>query len=126
MEEDQFVVVRTFKPGDESECGNLVYEGVMSTVRPAFFNALTREVTFQIVITTAAVMFVFIGLSPTISLSSVPATVVFIFICVYFSHLQRAAVVKNEALNITKHFLSSRYTGMNLFYVLYFALVFIF
>ncbi|KAK6622211.1 hypothetical protein RUM44_002018 [Polyplax serrata] len=109
-EEDQFVVIRVYQKHDEKECFQLLREGVMSTVQPSFLTALTREVTFQIIITMAAVMFVFIGLSPTICILSIPATVVVIYVSVYIAHVKRASALAFDASDIEKTFLSSKYT----------------
>lgn len=109
-DEDHFVVIRVYQPSDEAECSKLIQEGVMSTVRPSFFTALTREVTIQVIITMAAVMFVFIGLSPTICILAVPVTIILIYIGVYVGHLIKVSSLADEAAQIPKTFLSSKYT----------------
>lgn len=108
--EDEFVVIRIYQAGDENVCCKLLKEGVMATVKPAFLTALTREITFQVIITTAALMFVFIGLPPTICISSIPATVIFIYFWIYMTHLNSATNLAKEAFNIERDFLSSKYS----------------
>lgn len=109
--ETQFILIRSYQQGDEIACREIIREGVMATVLPAFFAALTREVTFEIIIIMAAFMFVFMGLSPTICLLSIPISVLIIFLCVYLSHITRAYSVSEELMNIPKNFLSSKNTG---------------
>lgn len=115
MEDNEpFIVIRNYQPGDELGCRQVVHEGIMSTVKPAFFAALTREVTFQIIIIMAAIMFVFMGLPPTICLLSIPISVFIIFISVYLAHITKAYGMTDDIQNIPRHFMSSQYTGMTI------------
>ena len=122
--EQPFIVIRNYKPGDESGCKQVVHEGIMSTVNPAFFAALTREVTFQIIIIMAAIMFVFMNFPPIVCLLSIPISVVIIYISIYFAHITKAYGQTDDILNIPRHYMSSQYTGNNFFLRLIFYAVY--
>lgn len=62
MSSSGVLLIRDYRPGDELSCSEIVHEGTMSTVNKAFFSALIREVTFQLMVLASAVMFIFMGL----------------------------------------------------------------
>jgi hypothetical protein len=67
MENSGVLLIRDYRPGDELSCSEVVHEGTMSTVNRAFFSALIREVTFQLMVLASAVMFIFMGLPLQVS-----------------------------------------------------------
>lgn len=108
---ERFVVIRYYKPGDEAQCRQLVYYGTMSTVMPAFYSALHKEITLQLVVVITAIMFVFLGFSPFSCLLSFPATVLLLYISIYTAHFIKAQTMTQDILNIPQHYMSSDYSG---------------
>lgn len=106
-----YVVIRDYKPGDERGCQEVVQEATMSTVNTAFFSGLTREITFQVIILTSAMMFIFMGVPLHVCLGSIPAVVVLMYICVWSSHAFKAAQLHQDMGSIPRFYMSSEHTG---------------
>ncbi|XP_039278022.1 N-acetyltransferase family 8 member 3-like [Nilaparvata lugens] len=108
---DTFVVIRDYKPGDENMCYEIVKEGTMSTVNTAFINGLTREITFQSMVLSSALLFIFFGLPFGFCLASIPGVVVFMYFCIYSGHKFKALQITQDMYNIPRVYMSSKYTG---------------
>lgn len=106
-----FIVIRDYRPGDESQCQGVIEEGAMSTVNTAFFTGLTREVTFQSMILTSAIMFIFLGLPFSLCFASIPIVIVLMYIFIYVGHLYNAFEVSQEITNVPRVYMSTEYTG---------------
>ena len=52
------VVIRPFRHGDEKEVQQVIYEGTMDPVNEFFYKALFREIFYQAIVFTAAMMFI--------------------------------------------------------------------
>ncbi|XP_075216749.1 N-acetyltransferase family 8 member 3-like [Lycorma delicatula] len=108
---ERFIVIRDYKPGDESQCYEVVKEGTMSTVNAAFVAGLTREITFQIMVLASAVMFIFLGIPIGFCLGSIPGVIVFMYFCVWSGHKYKAVEMSQDLSNIPRVYMSSDYTG---------------
>lgn len=104
-----FVVIRDYKPGDEMQCRDIVKEGTMATVNSAFFS--TIEVTFQVMVLTTAVMFIFFGLPFTFCLCAIPGVISFMYVCVWSGHLFKGLEMTQDLGNIPRTYMSSDSTG---------------
>ncbi|XP_054278055.1 uncharacterized protein LOC128996653 [Macrosteles quadrilineatus] len=103
------IVIRYYKPGDEFQCREIVKEGAMSTVNNAFFSLI--EVTFQLMVLSTAVMFIFFGLPFTLCLCSIPAVIIFMYFCVWAGHTFKALELTQDLINIPRVYMSSDTTG---------------
>lgn len=105
------VVIRDYRPGDELQCQEIIREATMSTVNTAFFSGLAREITFQLMVLAAAVMFIFLGLPFKFCFSAIPGVIVFIYGCVYLAHSFKALELTQDINNIPRVYMSSDSTG---------------
>ena len=55
------VFIRKYQPGDEDAVKSLVSKGVMVTVNPFFLSAAVKEGVIQLILMTAAVLFIAVG-----------------------------------------------------------------
>ncbi|CAB3386009.1 Hypothetical predicted protein [Cloeon dipterum] len=105
------LLVRDYQPGDELSCAEIVHEGAMSTVNMAFLYALIREVTFQLMVLSSAVMFIFMGLPLTACLYVIPGVIVFMYLAVWGGHVFKALEQQQDARNVPRAYMSSENTG---------------
>lgn len=108
---DHVIVVRDYRPGDELQCKEILREGTMSTVNTAFFAGLTREITFQAMVVTSAVMFIFMGVPLSVCLGSIPVVIVAMYVIVYLAHTFKTLEVMQDIASIPRFYMSSDYTG---------------
>ncbi|GLH09661.1 hypothetical protein R5R35_013523 [Gryllus longicercus] len=106
-----FIVIRDYKPGDERNCQEVIRESTMSTVNTAFFSGLTREITFQVIILTSALMFIFLGVPFNICFGSIPVVIALMYVCVWLSHVFKAVQLNVDMGSIPRMYMSSEYTG---------------
>lgn len=108
---DHVIVIRDYRPGDELQCKDILREGTMSTVNTAFFAGLTREITFQAMVLTSAVMFIFMGVPLSVCLGAIPVVIVAMYIIIYLGHTFKAQEMMQDISNIPRFYMSSDYTG---------------
>lgn len=108
---EHFIVIRDYKPGDELQCREIIKDGTMATVNTAFLAGLTREITFQIMILTAAVMFIFFGFPFTICLGSIPGVILFVYFSIWSAHMYKYLEMSQDLSNIPRVYMSSDFTG---------------
>lgn len=110
MDEPPIVVIRPFRPQDNDEVQKLIFESTMSTVNTFFFQALMREIYFQSIILTAAVMFIFVGIPFQWTLSAIPLVTVLFYIVIYSAHYYKAMFLHPDLKDILGTYLSSNKT----------------
>jgi GNAT superfamily N-acetyltransferase len=108
---NHLVVIRYYKPGDELFCREIVKEGTMSTVNAAFVAGLTREITFQTMVLTSALMFIFMGVPFSVCFWSVPVVIILMYLFIWLGHSFKALEMTNDVTNIPRVYMSSEYTG---------------
>lgn len=108
---DHVIVIRDYRPGDELQCKEIVREGTMSTVNTAFIAGLTREITFQAMVVTSAVMFIFMGVPLSICLGSIPVVIVAMYVIIYLAHTLKTMEMMQDISSIPRFYMSSDYTG---------------
>lgn len=96
------VVVRPYKAGDEYNCHDLIKDGVLSSKNCAFFGNIFKEITFQVMILLAAIMFIFFGMSLTVCLLVIPAVIIMTYIATYLSFTAKKLEVDQEVSNIAR------------------------
>lgn len=98
------VAIREYKYNDAPLVNELVKNGYLSNVNGAWCTALFKEVgilfrpktpnvsqiTFQLVVMTAAIMFIFVGVPFFYCLSAVPVVMLIIYVAVYLSFYAKA------------------------------------
>lgn len=110
-EMDYYIVIRDYKPADDVQCSQVVWEGTMSTVNTAFIAGLMREITFQMMILLSAVMFIFFGFPFSLCLCSIPGVIMLIYFFVWCAHTLKALEIQQDTSNIPRVYMSSNYTG---------------
>jgi GNAT superfamily N-acetyltransferase len=83
----------------------------MSTVNAAFIAGLTREITFQTMILTAAMMFIFLGVPFSVCFCSVPAVIILMYVFIWLGHTFKALEMTQDVSDIPRVYMSSEYTG---------------
>lgn len=100
------VIVRAFKPGDETGSKELIKDGVMSSLSATFCGMLFKEITFQLIILLAAVMFIFFGMPLTVCLLVVPVVVALMYAGTYVSFTAKLTDINGEISNIPRYIIS--------------------
>jgi GNAT superfamily N-acetyltransferase len=108
---NMLVIVRYYKPGDELFCREIVKEGTMSSVNAAFIAGLTREITFQTMILTSALLFIFLGVPLSICFCSIPAVIILMYVFIWLGHTFKALEMTQDVSDIPRVYMSSEYTG---------------
>jgi len=112
---DPIVVIRPFQPGDAEQCRKILYQATMATVWPAFQAALTREITLELAIAIAAVMFIFLGYSIIMCVLAFPFAAVTLYLAIYLAHFFKAKAFDKDVLEIPRVYMSSEHTGKALY-----------
>ncbi|KDR18719.1 probable N-acetyltransferase CML3 [Zootermopsis nevadensis] len=105
------IIIRYYKPGDELFCREIVKDGTMSTVNAAFIAGLTREITFQTMILTSAILFIFLGVPFSVCFCSIPAVIILMYVFIWLGHTFKALEMTQDVSNIPRVYMSSEYTG---------------
>ncbi|KAJ8688041.1 hypothetical protein QAD02_023836 [Eretmocerus hayati] len=104
------VVIRPYKPGDEFNCRDLIKDGVLSSRNNAFMGNLLKEVTFQVMILSAAVMFIFFGMPLTVCLAVLPMVVFLTYFVTYIAFAAKSMEVDQEVSNIARTYMSNAFS----------------
>ncbi|XP_011684971.1 PREDICTED: probable N-acetyltransferase CML3 [Wasmannia auropunctata] len=104
------VIVRAFKPGDETGCKELIRDSVMSSLGATFCGMLFKEITFQLIILLSAIMFIFFGMPLTVCLSIVPVVVVLMYAGTYVSFATKLTEINAEVNNIPRLYMSNAFS----------------
>ncbi|XP_014218384.1 probable N-acetyltransferase CML3 [Copidosoma floridanum] len=104
------VVIRPYHPGDEMSCHELIRSGILSSMNSTFIGNVLKEVTFQIMILLAAIMFIFFGMPITICLLVVPIVLLSTYVITYVAFMAKAAEVDQEVSNIARIYMSNAFS----------------
>ncbi|KAL0099843.1 hypothetical protein PUN28_019926 [Cardiocondyla obscurior] len=104
------VIVRAFKLGDETSCSKLTRDCVMSSLGATFCGMLFKEITFQLIILLAAIMFIFFGMPLTICLSVVPVVIALTYAGTYVSFAAKLTEIDTEVANIPRLYMSNAFS----------------
>lgn len=96
------VVIRAYKQGDEFNCHEMIKDAVVAPMNSAFLGNLFKEITFQVMILLAAIMFIFFGMPLTICLLVIPIVIAMTYIITYAAFTTKAAEVDQEVTNIAR------------------------
>jgi len=80
------VYIRKYQPGDEKAIKSLVAKGVMVTVNPFFLSAAIKEGIIQLILMTAAILFIAIGTTLRNSLLAIPLVLVLLYLGIFLGH----------------------------------------
>ncbi|XP_031847269.2 N-acetyltransferase family 8 member 3 [Nomia melanderi] len=104
------IVIRSYKPGDEINCKELIKSGVMSSLNSTFFGIVFKELTFQMMILFAAIMFIFFGLPLTICFLVIPLVVFLVYVGTYIGFTTKTMEVNEEVSNIPRVYMSNAFS----------------
>ncbi|XP_008215594.1 N-acetyltransferase family 8 member 3 isoform X1 [Nasonia vitripennis] len=104
------VVIRPYKPGDEFNCHEMIKDGVTSSINSAFFGNLFKEITFQVMILMAAIMFIFFGMPFTVCLLVIPLVIIMTYVGTYLAYTAKAMEVDQEVSNIARTYMSNAFS----------------
>lgn len=104
------IVIRSYKPGDEINCKELIKAGVMSSLNSTYFGIVLKELTFQMMILFAAIMFIFFGLPLTVCLLVVPLVICLVYVATYIGFTAKAMEVNEEVSNIPRIYMSNAFS----------------
>ncbi|XP_066582894.1 N-acetyltransferase 8-like isoform X2 [Prorops nasuta] len=107
----RLIVIRSYKSGDETTCKELLRDGIMSSLNTTFIGLLLKEMTFQIMILFAAILFIFFGIPFTICLSVIPVVIATLYIGTCISFSMKVAEVMKELSNISRIYTSNAFSG---------------
>ncbi|KAG8039753.1 hypothetical protein G9C98_000482 [Cotesia typhae] len=104
------IVIREYKPGDELNCHGMITNIIMSSLNSTFLANVLKELTFQLMILSAAIMFIFFGLSLTICLSVIPITIIGTYLGTYLGFSMMTAEINQELSNISRLYMSNLFS----------------
>ncbi|XP_034196636.2 N-acetyltransferase family 8 member 3 [Osmia lignaria lignaria] len=104
------VVIRNYKPGDEIHCKELAKSGVMSSLSSTFFGIVLKELTFQLMILFAAIMFIFFGLPLTVCFLVIPLVIFLVYVGTYIAFTAKTMEVSEEVSNIPRMYMSNAFS----------------
>lgn len=97
------IVIRCYKPSDELKCREIAKDGIFTSLNPAFFGNMFKEITFELMILLAALMFIFFGVPFTICVLVIPVVIILTYVSTYVSLAARAMEVEQEIRNIPRY-----------------------
>ncbi|KAF5288424.1 hypothetical protein FQR65_LT02076 [Abscondita terminalis] len=86
-----FIVIREYRSNDFYSVSDVIRNAYLSSVFTTWCNALTREITFQLIVMSAAILFIFFGVPLQYCLISIPVVLLVIYLVIYSSYLMKAA-----------------------------------
>ncbi|XP_043605295.1 N-acetyltransferase family 8 member 3-like [Bombus pyrosoma] len=107
---NHIIVVRSYKPGDEINCGELVTAGVMSSLSSTFLGIVFKELTFQLMILFAAIMFIFFGFPLTVCILVIPLVIFLVYVGTYIAFTVKTMEVNEEVSNIPRIYMSNAFS----------------
>lgn len=99
---EHIIVIRSYKKGDELNFREMVLDGILSSKTSAFYGNLFKEITFQLMILFAAIMFIFFGIPISICFSVIPIVIILTYVSTYVIYAAKAMEVDGELTNISK------------------------
>ncbi|GLV39514.1 uncharacterized protein CBL_09600 [Carabus blaptoides fortunei] len=91
-----FIIIREYRQNDQFAVRDIVKQSLTSLVTDTFISTLTKEITFQLMVVTAAVMFIFLGMPITYCIAAIPIVIIGIYLCVYTSHVFKSMELFQE------------------------------
>ncbi|XP_011307947.1 uncharacterized protein [Fopius arisanus] len=104
------VVIRGYKPGDELYCRDMIKDAIMTSFNSAFIANLFKEVTFQLMILCAAIMFIFFGMPFTVCLLVIPIVIFITYAGTYLGCVMIAAETNQEITNVPRIYMSNAFS----------------
>ncbi|KAI4456893.1 gnat family n-acetyltransferase [Holotrichia oblita] len=85
-----FIVIRQSRTSDIAAINQVVRDAYLSNIFPAWCNALTKEITFQLVIVSAAILFIFMGVPLQYCFLAIPVVMLLLLVIVASAFLMKA------------------------------------
>lgn len=105
------IVIRGYKQSDELKCREIAKDGIMSTLNAAFVGNVFKEITFEMMILFAALMFIFFGIPFSVCILVIPVVIVLTYVATYASLVTRSMEVVQEISNIPRIYTSHAFSG---------------
>jgi len=105
------VFIRKYHPGDEDAVKSLVSKGVMVTVNPFFLSAAVKEGVIQLILMTAAVLFIAVGTTLKNSLLAIPIVLTLLYAGIYVGHWIKIARTHGDLDDIETSYLANPRKG---------------
>ncbi|KAF5290490.1 hypothetical protein FQA39_LY03594 [Lamprigera yunnana] len=86
-----FIVIREYKHSDFHNVFDVIRNAYLSNVFPTWCNALIREITFQIIVMSAALLFIFLGVPLQYCIIAIPVVIISLYLIIYSSYLFKSA-----------------------------------
>ena len=97
---EYLIVIRGYKKGDELNFRDTILDGIQSSKISAFYGNLFKEITFQLMILFAAIMFIFFGIPISICFSVIPIVIILTYISTYVIYAVKTMEIDQELTNI--------------------------
>ncbi|GJQ71946.1 hypothetical protein Trydic_g3055 [Trypoxylus dichotomus] len=87
---ENYIVIRESKTSDIPAINQVVRDAYSSNIFPAWINALTKEITFQLIVISAAMMFIFMGVPFQYCILAIPIVMLLLLVVVASAFLMKA------------------------------------
>ncbi|KYM96383.1 PREDICTED: uncharacterized protein LOC108779513 [Cyphomyrmex costatus] len=104
------IIIRAFRPGDETGCNKLIRDCVMSSLNATFCGMIFKEITFQSIILVSAIMFIFFEMPLTVCLLVVPVVIALIYAGTYVTFIAKLTEIDKEVVNIPRLYMSNAFS----------------
>lgn len=105
------VIIRKYQPGDEKAIESLVAKGTMVTVNPFFLSSAIKEGVIQLILMTAAILFIVVGTSLRNSLWAIPLVLALLYVGIYVGHWVKIIKTHGDLKDIHSFYLENQRKG---------------
>ena len=105
------VIIRPFRYGDDAKVQKILDQAAMSTAWPMFIAFAKREVTSQIILMLAAILFIVVGLQLMSSLLSIPIVLLSLALTILVGHRVKIALTHQDLNDVSKSYQSHPRSG---------------
>lgn len=93
MANHHFIIIREYKASDSPAVSEVVRNAYLQNVNTAWLSTILKEITFQLIVSVAAIMFIFLGFPLLLCLAAIPIVLAIIYLVTYSAVLMKAAEV---------------------------------
>ncbi|XP_065167835.1 LOW QUALITY PROTEIN: uncharacterized protein [Atheta coriaria] len=93
-----YIIIRESRPSDLPKIAEVIRNAYLSNVVPSFLNALTREFTLQLIVTCAAILFIFMGVPLKFCFIAIPVLLGVLFIIYSAFYIKSAELINKRPL----------------------------
>ncbi|KAF7992491.1 hypothetical protein HCN44_004835 [Aphidius gifuensis] len=104
------VVIRRFQPGDEIQFRKMINNEIMGSLNLAVLSNLSKETTFQLIILSSAIAFIFFDMPLKICISLIPIVISLIYAATFMGFTMTAVQIDRELSNIPRFYMSNAFS----------------